>query len=448
MTPTATSLDALRQKLRGTAVLPGEPGWDDARSAWNLAIDQRPAAVVQAADAADVQATVRFAAAHGLRVAPQSTGHGAEALPALDGVILLKTSALRDLSIDPASGTARIGAGAQAADVGRAAAEHGLAAPLGLASSVGVTGLTLGGGTGWLSRAHGLTAENAVAFELVTPDGELRTVDAGREPDLFWALRGGGGRFGVVTAVTLRLHPLSEAFGGFRIWPAEHAPDVLEGFRRLIADAPDTLSAVFRFMAIPDVDGPPPFLRGKRVVSITAVHLGGAADGERALAEIRAGANEVADTFGPIGPGDLSAVANDPDGPVPAYGGGFLLDRFEAGTLEAAVELIAGDALDGLTVFELRQLGGAIARGGDGALGAIVQPISVFLTGPVTDPDAPARLAGRIAAVRDALSPWESARTLQNLAMDRDPTRAFGADAAARLEQIRASVDPEGLLVA
>jgi FAD/FMN-containing dehydrogenase len=187
---------------------------DDARGSCNLSVDQRSGAVVEAAGSEDVQAVVRFARQQGLRVAPQATGHGSEALGPLDDAILLKTSAMRGVAVDPDSRTTRVQAGARAGEVADAAGAHGLAPVLGLASTVGVVGLALGGGTGWLSRAYGLTANNVRAFEVVTADGERRRVDAETEPELFWAMRGGGGRFAIVTEAEFEAHPAKRALGG------------------------------------------------------------------------------------------------------------------------------------------------------------------------------------------------------------------------------------------
>src|SRR5918998_1554869 len=270
---TMRQIDArLLDGVRGRVVLPDDAGWDDARRGWNLSVDQRPAAVVEAAGPEDVQAVLRA----GLRVAPQSTGHGSELLPDLDGVVLLKTSRLRDVTVD--GSVVRAGAGALAGDVAAAAGEHGLAPLLGLASTVGVTGLALGGGTGWLSRAHGLTCNSVRAFEVVLASGERLRVDAEHEPELFWALRGGGGRFAVVTALELEAQPVPELSAGMLAWPAGRAAEVLEPFRRWAGEAPEALGAVFRYLALPDVDGVPAPLRGRRIVAVIAAYLGADAD--------------------------------------------------------------------------------------------------------------------------------------------------------------------------
>src|SRR6516164_3843627 len=206
--------ETLQAAIAGEVFVPGAAGYDQARQAWNLAADQRPSVVVFTESAADVVQAVRFARAQGIRIAPQGTGHGAEPLEPLDGAMLLRTSRMRGVRVDPATRTARAEAGAQWQDVTVPAGEDGLAALAGSSPGVGVTGYTLGGGLGWLARRYGLAANSVTAAELVTPDGDLVRADAGHEPDLFWAVRGGGGSVGVVTALQMRLYPVRDLYGG------------------------------------------------------------------------------------------------------------------------------------------------------------------------------------------------------------------------------------------
>jgi FAD binding domain len=206
-------LEALQAAIAGQVFVPGQVGYDQARTAWNLAADQRPAVVVDAGSAADVVQAVRFARANGMRIAPQGTGHGAGPLEWLHGAMLLRTTRMRKVCIDPAARTARAEAGAVWQDVTVPVGQHSLAALAGSSPDVGVTGYTLGGGLGWLARRYGLAANSVTAAELVTADGDLVRTDAGHEPDLFWAVRGGGG-VGVVTALEMRLYPVGELYAG------------------------------------------------------------------------------------------------------------------------------------------------------------------------------------------------------------------------------------------
>ena len=219
-----STFDALADTLTGDLVLPADPRWDSARAAWNLAVDQRPAAVVNVASVRDVVATIESARVRRLHVAPQGTGHNAAPLESLADTILLRTGALREVQIDPDARVARVEAGALWADVSSAAAEHGLAALAGSSPDVGVVGYTLGGGLSWLGRSHGLAANHVLAIELVTTDGVHRRVDADHHPELFWALRGGGGDYGVVTALEFRLFPIREVYAGARQVPDAVGP--------------------------------------------------------------------------------------------------------------------------------------------------------------------------------------------------------------------------------
>jgi FAD/FMN-containing dehydrogenase len=219
--------DQLRRRIDGVVFAAGDEGWETARLPWNLKADQRPAAVVVAGSAADVAETVRFAAANGLRLAPQGTGHGAGAIGALESSILLKTSQLGGVEIDAAARRARAGAGVVWEEVVQAAAAHGLVALHGSSPDVGVVGYSLGGGMGWLARRYGLAANSVLAVEIVTADGEARRADAEEHPDLFWAIRGGGGSFGVVTAIEFALYPLEQVYAGWLMWPFEQASEVL-----------------------------------------------------------------------------------------------------------------------------------------------------------------------------------------------------------------------------
>jgi FAD/FMN-containing dehydrogenase len=430
----------MRQMLegvRGRVVLPDDAGWDEARQGWNLAVDQRPAAVVEAAGAEDVQAVLRS----GLRVAPQSTGHGSEALPDLEGAVLLKTARLRDVAVD--GRVVRAGAGARAGAVAAAAGEHGLAPLLGLASSVGVTGLALGGGTGWLSRAHGLTCNSVRAFEVVLASGEPARVDAEHEPDLFWALRGGGGGFAVVTALELEAQPVPEVSAGMLAWPAERAAEVLDRFRSWTRDAPEALGAVFRYLSLPDLDAVPAPLRGRRIVAVIAAHVGTEAEGRRLIEPWRGGT--LVDTFGPVGPADLVRVAGDPEQPMPTRGDGLLLRELDVDAIAALIE-----ELDPLGVFELRLLGGALARAphGHGALAQLDAAFAVFAGGAAVGAAATAAIAERLRELHARLAPWAAPQTLLNSSGGgADPAHAFGAAAWERLRTVRDAYDPDRRVV-
>jgi FAD/FMN-containing dehydrogenase len=253
-------LQALRAAIAGQVFVPGQAGYDQARQGWNLAVDTRPAVVVEAGSAADVAQAVRYARAHGMRIAPQGTGHGAEPLEPLDGAMLLRTTRMRQVRIDPADRTARAEAGATWADVIVPVGQHGLAALAGTSPNVGVAGYTLGGGLGWLARRYGLAANSVTAAELVTPSGDLVRADAGHEPDLFWAVRGGGG-VGVATALEMRLYQVRELYAGDLFFPIQRAAEVLRAWREWTVTVPDevtSLAHLLRLPSAPEVPEPRP----------------------------------------------------------------------------------------------------------------------------------------------------------------------------------------------
>ena len=251
----------LKAAIAGQVFVRGEAGYDQARQGWNLAMDQRPAVVVAAGSAADVAQAVRYARAHRMRIAPQGTGHGAEPLEPLDGAMLLRTTRMRRVRIDPATRTARAEAGAVWQDVTVPAGQQGLAALAGSSPNVGVTGYTLGGGLGWLARRYGLAANSVTAAELVTPDGDLVRADAAHEPDLFWAIRGGG--VGVVTALEMRLYPVRELYAGDLFFPIRRAAEVLHAWREWTATVPDEITSIGHLVRLPPLPEVPEPLRGR-----------------------------------------------------------------------------------------------------------------------------------------------------------------------------------------
>lgn len=431
--------------LDGRLALPGDAAYDATRQGWNLAVDQRPAAVAEATSTADVVAIVRHARAHGLRVAPQSTGHGAEALDldALRGAILLKTSGLDAIAIDPAARTATVGAGVTAAALADAAAAHGLTPAVGLAPAVGVAGLVLGGGLGWLSRAHGRAADHLLGAEVVTAEGEV--VEA--SDDLLFALRGGGGRGVVVTSLTLALHAVDELFGGTIAWPAERAEEVLEQARRVALDAPEALSLVVRVVALPPLDVIPEPIRGRRIVAVVAVHAGPRADAERLLAPLRATHGALIDTYDTLAPADLVRVAGDPEQPGAARGEGLLLAEL---TPDAVAAIAAVMADERLSVFEVRQLGGALARAPrrPGALGPIEAPFAFFAGGLADTPEATATVLAALDDAAHRLAPHTAPRVLlSNKGVGADPARGYPDGVWGRLRTIRDNNDPDRLFL-
>lgn len=365
LTTTSTIFERLSTSLDGELVLPSDPSWDEARAAWNLAVDQRPAAVVLAESAADVSKTIQFARSARLRVAPQGTGHGAPPLGDLSDTILLRTTRMRGVSVDPKRRTARVEAGVLWQEVTDAAADHGLAALAGSSHDVGVVGYTLGGGISWLGRKYGLSSNAVLAAEIVDAEGNERRVDYENDPELFWAIRGGGGAFAVVTALEIRLFPVAELYAGTLFFPIDGAREVLSAWLELTDRAPEELVSVGRIMRFPDLPMVPEPVRGKEFALVEIAYLGSEADGielTRPLREL----GPVLDTTAMIPARRLSELHMDPPGPVPGSGDGRLLDALSIEAVDAIVESAGAESGSTLLSVEVRQLGGALARRAEG----------------------------------------------------------------------------------
>jgi FAD/FMN-containing dehydrogenase len=293
-------LDALRAGLRGDLSLPGEAGYDEARTIWNAMIDRRPGVVVRAAGASDVIQTVRLAAQHGLVMSVRGGGHNIAGNAVCDGGLMLDLSRMRSVRVDPEARTARVEPGARLADLDKEAQAFGLATPLGINSTTGVAGLTLGGGFGWLSRKHGLTVDNLLSADVVTAAGDLVRASETAHPDLFWAIRGGGGNFGVVTSFEFRLHPVGpQVTAGLIVHPFSAAKAVLREYRRLVATAPDELCCWVVMRKAPPLPFLPKEVHGTEVLVLALCHAGDAAAGEKAVAPFKAIGKPIADVVGP-----------------------------------------------------------------------------------------------------------------------------------------------------
>ncbi|MFI8526031.1 FAD-binding oxidoreductase [Promicromonospora sukumoe] len=447
MSSNELDVPALRARLDGSLVLPGDPSWDDARQAWQLTVDQHPDAVVLAASAADVVAAVELARGAGLRVAAQGTGHNASPLGSLAGTVLIKTSGMRGVVIDPDARTARVEAGALWADVTAAAAPYGLAGLAGTAADVGVVGYSLGGGLSWLARSRGLAANQVVAAEVVTADGVLRRVDADSDPDLFWAIRGGGGSFAVVTALEFRLVELGAPLGGTLFWPIERAAEVLHAWRGWTATLPDEVTSVGRLLRFPMMEEVPEAVRGRSFVVVELVSAldGGATDA--ALAPLRA-LGPVMDTVHPCTGAELAEIHMDPPGPMPGTGDGFLLDALPAEALDAFLSVVGPEADFPVLSAEVRHLGGALAPqpAAGGAVSGFDAAFAVFCVS-ITPVEAAVKATHRgLDALSEAMRPWSAPTGYLNFA-----ERAGGAPFADpatldRLGRVKAAYDPAGTI--
>ncbi|MEX5708130.1 FAD-binding oxidoreductase [Parafrankia sp. FMc6] len=445
--PDASALDLLATDLDGSLLRPGDTGWDAARQAWHLAVDQRPTAVVVAASVRDIVMVVDTARVLGLRVAAQSTGHNAGPMGDLAGSILLRTSAMRGVHIDARARLARVEAGAQWADVTTAAGEHGLAALAGSAPDVGVAGYTLGGGLSWLGRSHGLAANSVVAIEVVTADGALRRVDPDHDPDLFWALRGGGGSFGVVTALEFRLYPITQVYAGVLFFPAERAVEVLRAWREWLPSVPDEVTSVGRILHFPPLPELPPHLSGRSYVVVEAACQLSVGQADELLAPLRALEPEL-DTFQPTPVGELGLLHMDPPGPVPAHGDGMLLGELPEQAVDVFVDVSRAHG-PALLSLELCHRGGALRPGAmaGGAVDGIDAAFAVFAAGMTPTEEATRAVTAAVDAVHRSLAPWSTGGCYLNFAERPKPGQAlFGADVHRRLTRIKAAYDPADVI--
>jgi FAD/FMN-containing dehydrogenase len=446
-TPTA-DIDELRFRLAGGVHTPGEAGYDDARTLFNSMIDRRPALVARCASPEDVAAAVGHARRHGLELSVRGGGHSVTGLSLNDGGVVLDMRGIDQVEVDPTRRIARVGGGATWAQVDRATQAHGLATTGGRVSTTGVAGLALGGGSGWLERKHGFACDNLVAAELVAADGRLVRASADENPELLWALRGGGGNFGVVTALELRLHEVGpEVFGGLALYRFEHGRELFVLWRDTMRDAPEELSLAFAYSVLPEDDPEAPAeLRGQAVAMVVGMHAGPLDEGERALQAIRDFGEPALDAFGPLPYADMQCSIDDP----PGYRNYWNAEQL-AELPDAAIELIHGcfeRRPPGLPQVFVPAWGGALARvsqddsplaGRDAAF--VVHPLLLW-DDPVDDAEVVAWGRG----LRDELRSYASGGVYLNFESDTTAARAqdqYGVASYDRLARVKAAWDPD-----
>jgi FAD/FMN-containing dehydrogenase len=449
VTPAAT-LEALGSRLNGKLVRPDDAAWDEARRAWNLAADQRPEGVAFAESAEDVVAAVRTATEHGMRVAPQSSGHGAAAMGPLDGTLLLRLSRMRGLEIDPATRRARVEPGVLWQELFSAAAEHGLAGLQGSAGDVAVSGYSLGGGLSWMARRHGWAANHIVSADVVTAGGELVRADRETEPDLFWALRGGGGSFGVVTSLEIELLPIRELYAGVLFFPQERAAEVLAAWRDWADGVPDEMTSLGRLLNVPPLPQVPEPVRGMSFVVVEGAFLGGEAEGAELLAPLRE-LGPGMDTFATIAPPGLVALHMDPPEPVPGEGDGVIVERLTDDDIQAVLDITGPGTGSPLLSVEFRALGGALGRTDPdgGAANAVEGAYAEFAVGMAMTPDMHRAVAERVDALNAALAPCATGKRYMNFCeRPTDRGTMFPADTYRRLCEVKRAYDPDEVFVA
>lgn len=438
-------LERLRSDLQGTLVLEGDPDYDTARLPWNLAIDQRPAAVATPADVADVQAIVRAAREGGYGVTTQPNGHGADG--DLAGVIVIRPSRFDEITVDVEGSLLRVGAGV---NWGRALERLDGTGRIALAGSnpeVNVVGLAINGGQSMFSRRYGLTARSIVAVELVDASGEIRRVTDADDAELAWALRGGGGLFGVVTTIELELYPGEQLLGGSLAFPARNAVDVISAAFELANDVPE-LGLDIGMARFPDVPLVPPPLRGQTVASVALVHVGDEATGRSYADRLISVAEPIADSLTVFTIGSLAAVAAEPVDPMPNadFGGG--VDALDAAFAREFVDAFLAGADRGLMRCSVRALGGAIADelgAESSAVGAV--RAGGFLNGGVLLFDPSLDPSAALQPLRDLVARHPGDRTVPTfLGIGSTLADGYPADVVDRLAAVKHRVDPDGLI--
>jgi FAD/FMN-containing dehydrogenase len=438
----------LQDAIQGSVYEPGEPGYDEERAGFNLAIQQTPSVIVAVNDASDVSAAVRFAAARGLPVSVQATGHGATG-PG-DGAVLVSTRRLTGLWIDPTTRTARVEAGVRWQQVIDEAAKHGLAPLNGAAPTVGVVSYTLGGGLGPLARPYGWAADRVRSVELVTADGEVRTVDAVRHPDLFWGVRGGKGNFGIATALEFELVPVARIYGGGLFFPGESASEVLHAYRRWVETVPDEMTSSVALLRLPPLPEFPEPLRGRLVVHVRISYAGTAEGGERLIEPLRAIGPRVLDTVAEMPYTEVAAIHMDPVDPIPGYERTMSLRTLDDAAVDALLTVAGPDSDTSLLLIELRHLGGALRRqpahpNAVGNRDAAFTLLAVSIGGPEEGPGI-VEAEDRVMAV---MEPWATGGLLLNfLGGGVSPERhrdAWDPETYERLQELKVRYDPDNV---
>lgn len=443
--PLGGSVDELRARLSGRVLIEGDDGYDELRQGWNLAFTHEPALLVVPRSAEDVAVAVRHASSTGLEVVIQATGHGPVLMA--DGAMLIATQELDDVVIDADAGTARIGAGAKWQKVLDPATAVGLAPLLGSTPDVSAVGYTLGGGMGWIARKYGLSADHVRAIEIVTADGAIRRADPENEPDLFWALRGGGaGSLGVVTAIEVDLVPLTSLYAGNLYYPAEMAHDIAAHYRKWIADVPEELTSAVCFMNFPPMEEVPEPLRGRSFTIVRGAFIGSDEEGRRLLSHWRDWRAPEIDMWDRIPFSEIATVSNDPLDP--------LFDAVTTEWLDAisvdVVEILRAAVFDqGFPILfaEIRHAGGAMSRGPEheNAYGNRQRQHLLEVVGVAMSADDMPFLHGLLANLRSELAPHVAGGAYLNFLEGAErvqrSSEAFDAASWERLKQLKDRYD-------
>jgi FAD/FMN-containing dehydrogenase len=447
--PSNGDVASFSRRMRGRLIRPADTEYEAARRVWNGMIDRYPALIAQVVDENDVAVAIKFGRRHGMLIAVRGGGHGVAGNAVCDSGLVIDLSGMTAIEVDPAGRTASAEGGVKWGGLDAATQAHGLATTGGLISTTGIAGLTLGGGIGWLMRKFGLTSDNVVRLHMVTADGRSVVADPEREPDLFWALRGGGGRFGAVTRIEYRLHPVDTVFAGMVMYRAERAADVLALWKGLCDDAPDELTTVASFLRAPPAPFVPESLQGQPVVAIVGCHVGDVAAGAEALSQLRGFGPPEVDLFGPMPYLALQSMLDEgaPFGIRAYWKSGYLRDLGPK-EIETIVSHSAA-APSPFTQVHLHQMGGAVSRkvAGSTAFGHRDAAYLLNIAGGWAEASDDAANIAWTRAFWSAIRPATDGAYVNFLGGDDGPLlrEAYEPEALARLEAIRAAWDPDGV---
>ncbi len=444
-------LAALKECVQGQVITPTDPGYAEARLGWNRSVDQYPAVIVIAAGPGDVGEAVQYARRQGMGIAVQSTGHGLAM--AADHAVLIVTSHLKELHVNPAERTAWVGAGLKWGEVLARTQEYGLAPLLGSSPGVGVVGYTLGGGLGWLGRKYGLAADSVLSFELVSVDGLAYRASAGENPDLYWGLRGGGGSFGIVTGMEIRLYPVETVYGGNLYYPGALAREVMQRYREWIRSAPEALTSSVALMNYPPVPQAPEILRGKSFAIVRGCYAGPVEEGAALLQSWRDWKAPLIDDFKAMPFSDAAKISNDPVNPMPSKATGAWMRELSDAAIDTLVRYtIPRDGPPAITFSEVRHAGGAIARvaPGESAFSRRDAELLLSCVGMAPTPEAYARLGRLTDQMKAELAPALTGGAYMNFFSGMEARRrtqeGYSAEAFRRLRALKAKMDPQNLL--
>lgn len=438
----------LQARVQGAVIVPGDADYDSTRMAWNLSFQHHPAVIVVAENAADVVEAVRFARAEEMEIAVQATGHGF--VRGADGSMLIITSKMTGVHVNPEAQTAYVEGGVKWGKVLELAQAEGLAPLLGSSPDVGAVGYTLGGGIGWLARKYGLSADSVNYFDIVTADGVLRRASASENSDLFWALRGGGGSFGVVVGMEIRLYPVTMVYAGNLFYPITAAKEVYARFREWIANAPDELTTSVSLMNYPPIPDVPEFLRGQSFVIVRGAYTGRMEDGEELLRYWREWQAPVIDMFGPLPFTQADKISNDPVDPMPAFVTSIWLKDLDDEAVDTILEYM--NPASGLIFTEVRYVGGgAIARVDPDSAAYSNRDASLVMetVGVAPTPEIFQALDAYANAYKKALEPHATGRVYMNFLEGEEKQRrtkdAYRPENYRRLTIIKAKYDPQNV---